>query len=94
MLRLLRAYSRRGEYLLNVVDNGFSTCRAYEAGRERLKYAHFRAEQAVEAAALDSFSRPRARRIAIRVDVGAEVTVEADPLRSCSGSPPRSCATR
>ena len=51
-----------------------------EAGRERLNYARFRAEQAVSRAVLDIAPVAREKGVAVRVEVGAEVTVEADPL--------------
>jgi two-component system, cell cycle sensor histidine kinase PleC len=67
-----------GEYLLHVVSDVLDMSRL-EAGRERLNYAHFRAEQAVSQAALDIAPTAREKRIAVRVDVGAEVSVDADP---------------
>jgi len=51
-----------------------------EAGRERLSYARFPAEQAVSRAVLDIAPTAREKRIAVRVEVDSEVTVEADPL--------------
>jgi signal transduction histidine kinase len=68
-----------GEYLLRVVSDVLDMARL-EAGRESLTYARFRAEQAVSRAVLDVASIARDKRVAVRVDVGAEVTVEADPL--------------
>ena len=68
-----------GEYLLHVVSDVLDMSRL-EAGRERLSYARFRAEQAVSRAVLDIAPTAREKRIAVRVEVGAEVTVEADPL--------------
>jgi two-component system, cell cycle sensor histidine kinase PleC len=68
-----------GEYLLHVVSDVLDMARL-EAGRERLSYARFRAEQAVNRAVLDVAPTAREKRIAIRVEVGQEVTVEADPL--------------
>jgi two-component system cell cycle sensor histidine kinase PleC len=68
-----------GEYLLHVVSDVLDMARL-EAGRERLTYAHFRAEQAVSRAVLDVAPTAREKRIALRVEVGSEVTVEADPL--------------
>jgi two-component system, cell cycle sensor histidine kinase PleC len=67
-----------GEYLLHVVSDVLDMSRL-EAGRERLAYARFRAEQAASRAVLDVAATAREKRIAVRVDVGAEVTVEADP---------------
>ena len=68
-----------GEYLLRVVSDVLDMARL-EAGRERLNYARFRAEQAVSRAVLDIAPTAREKGVAVRVDVGAEVTVEADPL--------------
>jgi signal transduction histidine kinase len=68
-----------GEYLLRVVSDVLDMARL-EAGRERLTYARFGAEQAVSRAVLDIASTAREKGVAVRVDVGAEVTVEADPL--------------
>jgi two-component system, cell cycle sensor histidine kinase PleC len=68
-----------GEYLLHVVSDVLDMARL-EAGRERLSYARFRAEQAVSRAVLDIAPTAREKRIAVRVEVGSEVTVEADPL--------------
>jgi two-component system, cell cycle sensor histidine kinase PleC len=68
-----------GEYLLHVVSDVLDMARL-EAGRERLSYARFRAEQAVSRAVLDIAPTAREKRIAIRVEVDPEVTVEADPL--------------
>jgi two-component system cell cycle sensor histidine kinase PleC len=68
-----------GEYLLRVVSDVLDMARL-EAGRERLNYARFRAEQAVSRAVLDIAPVAREKGVAVRVEVGAEVTVEADPL--------------
>ena len=68
-----------GEYLLRVVSDVLDMARL-EAGRESLTYARFSAEQAVSRAVLDIAPTAREKGVAIRVDVGAEVTVEADPL--------------
>ena len=68
-----------GEYLLRVVSDVLDMARL-EAGRESLTYARFRAEQAVRRAVLDIAPTAREKSVAVRVDVGAEVTVEADPL--------------
>ena len=67
-----------GEYLLRVVSDVLDMARL-EAGRESLTYARFRAEQAVSRAVLDIAPTAREKGVAVRVDVGAEVTVEADP---------------
>jgi signal transduction histidine kinase len=68
-----------GEYLLRVVSDVLDMARL-EAGRESLTYACFAAEQAVSRAVLDIAPTAREKGVAVRVDVGAEVTVEADPL--------------
>jgi two-component system, cell cycle sensor histidine kinase PleC len=68
-----------GEYLLHVVSDVLDMARL-EAGRERLSYARFRAEQAVSRAVLDVAPTTREKRIAVRVEVGPDVSVEADPL--------------
>ncbi len=68
-----------GEYLLRVVSDVLDMARL-EAGRENLTYARFRAEQAVNRAVLDIATTAREKRVAIRVDVAAEVMLEADPL--------------
>ena len=51
-----------------------------EAGRESLTFARFRAEQAISRAVLDIAPTAREKGVAVRVDVCAEATVEADPL--------------
>ena len=68
-----------GEYLTRVVSDVLDMARL-EAGRERLNYARFRAEQAVSRAVLDIAPTARAKGVAVRVEVSADVTVEADPL--------------
>jgi two-component system cell cycle sensor histidine kinase PleC len=68
-----------GEYLLRVVNDVLDMARL-EAGRESLTYERFGAEQAVSRAVLDIAPTARQKGVAVRVDVGAEVTVEADPL--------------
>jgi two-component system cell cycle sensor histidine kinase PleC len=68
-----------GEHLLRVVSDVLDMARL-EAGRESLTYARFRAEQAVRRAVLDIAPTAREKGVAVRVDVCAEVTVEADPL--------------
>ena len=68
-----------GEYLLRVVNDVLDMARL-EAGRESLTYERFGAEQAVSRAVLDIASTARQKGVAVRVDVSAEVTVEADPL--------------
>jgi signal transduction histidine kinase len=68
-----------GEYLLRVVSDVLDMARL-EAGRENLTYARFRAEHAVSRAVVDIASTAREKGVAVRVDVCAEMTVEADPL--------------
>jgi signal transduction histidine kinase len=68
-----------GEYLSRVVSDVLDMARL-EAGRERLNYRCFRAEQAVSRAVLDIAQTARAKGVAVRVEVGAAVMVEADPL--------------
>src|SRR6185312_622112 len=68
-----------GEYLLRVVGDVLDMARL-EAGRESLTYARFRAEQAVSRAVNDVAPAAREKGVAVRVEVSAEVTVEADPL--------------
>jgi signal transduction histidine kinase len=68
-----------GEYLLRVVSDVLDMARL-EAGRESLTYARFRVEHVVSRAVLDIASTAREKDVAVRVDVCAEVMVEADPL--------------
>jgi signal transduction histidine kinase len=68
-----------GEYLLRVVSDVLDMARL-EAGRESLTYVRFCAEQVVNRAVVDIAQTAREKRVAVRVNVGAEVTVEADPL--------------
>jgi two-component system cell cycle sensor histidine kinase PleC len=68
-----------GEYLLGVVGDVLDMARL-EAGRESLTYTPFRAAQAVSRAVLDIAPTAREKGVAVRVDVCAEATVEADPL--------------
>jgi two-component system cell cycle sensor histidine kinase PleC len=68
-----------GEYLLHVVSDILDMSRL-EAGRERLSYAHFRAEQPVSRAVLDIARTAREKGIEVRIDVAADVTFEADPI--------------
>jgi signal transduction histidine kinase len=68
-----------GEYLSRVVSDVLEMARL-EAGREGLSYARFRAEHAVRQAVLDIAPIAREKEVAVRVDVCAEMTVEADPL--------------
>jgi len=68
-----------GEYLLHVVSDVLDMARL-EAGRERLNCTPFRADEAVNRAVLDIAPIARDKGVLVRVEVGAEVTVEADPL--------------
>jgi signal transduction histidine kinase len=68
-----------GEYLSRVVSDVLDMARL-EAGREQLNHKRFRAEEAVSRAVLDIAPTAREKGIAVSVEVGAEVTVEADPL--------------
>ena len=81
-----------GEYLLRVVSDVLDMARL-EAGRERLNYARFRAEHAVSRAVLDIAPTAREKGVAVRIEVGAEVTVEAIRWPSSASSRP-SCAMR
>ncbi|MBV9288790.1 MAG: PAS domain-containing sensor histidine kinase, partial [Hyphomicrobiales bacterium] len=66
-----------GEYLLHVVSDVLDMSRL-EAGRERLNYSRFRADEAVSRAVQDVAATAREKRISITVDVG-EFSLEADP---------------
>src|ERR1700722_10457333 len=68
-----------GEYLLRVVSDVLDMARL-EEGRESLTYPRFRVEQAVSRAEIDIALTAREKGVAVRVNVGAEVIVEADPL--------------
>jgi signal transduction histidine kinase len=68
-----------GEHLLRVVSDVLEMARL-EAGRERLSYARFGAQEAVSRAVLDITPTAREKGVAVRVDVSPEATVEADPL--------------
>jgi signal transduction histidine kinase len=68
-----------GEYLSRVVNDVLDMARL-EAGRERLSCERFRVERAVNRAVLDIAPTAREKSVAVRVEVGAEATVEADPL--------------
>ncbi len=50
-----------------------------EAGRERLSYSRFRADEAVTSAVHDVAQTARDKRIAVDVNVCADLTIEADP---------------
>jgi two-component system, cell cycle sensor histidine kinase PleC len=69
--------SASGEYLLHVVSDVLDMSRL-EAGRERLTYCRFRASEAVSQAVQDVATTAREKRIAVTVDVDAELFIEAD----------------
>ncbi len=68
-----------GEYLMHVIGDVLDMARL-EAGRERLSYARFHAEQAVSRAVLDIAPAAREKRIEVKVEVGSEMMLEADPM--------------
>ena len=67
-----------GEYLLRIVSDILDMSRL-EAGRERLAYLRFRAEEAVNGAAHDVAATAREKRIAITIDVAHDLMIDADP---------------
>ena len=67
-----------GEYLLHVISDILDMARL-EAGRERLTYARFRADQVVSHAVQDVAARAREKRVAFNVDVAEDLIIEADP---------------
>ncbi len=67
-----------GEYLLRIVSDILDMSRL-EAGRERLSRVRFRAEQAVSRAVSDIAATARDKRIAVIVDVEADLAIDADP---------------
>ncbi len=67
-----------GEYLSRVVGDVLDMARL-EAGRERLNYQCFCADEAVSRAALAIAPAAREKGVSVRVEAGAEVMVEADP---------------
>jgi len=66
-----------GEYLSRVVGDLLDMARL-EAGRERLIFRRFRAGEAVSRAVLDVAPVARDKGVSVRVEVDADVTVEAD----------------
>ena len=68
-----------GEYLSRVVGDVLDMARL-EAGRERLNYQCFCADEAVSRAALAIAPAAREKGVSVRVEAGAEVMVEADPV--------------
>ncbi len=67
-----------GEYLLHVVSDILDMSRL-EAGRERLSYCRFRADEAVGRAVHDVAATARDKRVSIAVAVEPEIAIEADP---------------
>src|SRR5208283_2060206 len=67
-----------GEYLLHVVSDVLDMSRL-EAGRERLKYSRFRADEAVGRAVQDVAATAREKRISVAATVEPEIAIEADP---------------
>ena len=69
--------SASGEYLLHVVSDVLDMSRL-EAGRERLAYCRFHANEAVSLAVQDVAATAREKRILVSVDVDADLVIEAD----------------
>ncbi len=67
-----------GEYLLHVVSDVLDMSRL-EAGRERLAYSRFRADEAVGRAVQDIAATAKEKRISVAVAVEPEIAIEADP---------------
>jgi two-component system cell cycle sensor histidine kinase PleC len=67
-----------GEYLLHVVSDILDMSRL-EAGRERLSYCRFKADEAVGRAVQDVATTARDKGVSIAVAVEPEIAVEADP---------------
>ncbi len=67
-----------GEYLLHVVSDVLDMSRL-EAGRERLAYSRFRADEAVGLAVHDVAATAREKRISVAVAVEPDIAIEADP---------------
>ena len=67
-----------GEYLLHVVSDILDMSRL-EAGRERLIYSRFRADEAVAQAVRDVAATAREKRVSIVVSAEDEIAIEADP---------------
>src|SRR5208283_2764547 len=69
--------SASGEYLLRVVSEVLDMSHL-EAGRERLTYSRFRADEIVSRAVQDVACTAREKRVLVSVDVGADLVIEAD----------------
>ena len=67
-----------GEYLLHVVSDILDMSRL-EAGRERLSYCRFKADEAVGRAVHDVATTARDKGVSIAVAVEPEIALEADP---------------
>ena len=67
-----------GEYLLHVVSDVLDMSRL-EAGRERLAYSRFKADEAVGRAVHDVAATAREKRISVAVAVEPDIAIEADP---------------
>jgi two-component system cell cycle sensor histidine kinase PleC len=66
-----------GEYLLHVVSDILDMSRL-EAGRERLTYSRFAADDAVGRAVRDVAATARDKRVSVAVSVEPEIAIEAD----------------
>jgi two-component system, cell cycle sensor histidine kinase PleC len=69
--------SASGQYLLHVVSDVLDMS-CLEAGRQRLAYCRFRAEEAIDWAVRDVAATARERRISVAAEVGADLVIEAD----------------
>jgi two-component system cell cycle sensor histidine kinase PleC len=67
-----------GEYLRDVVNDVLDMSRL-EAGRERLKFSRFAVDRIVNRAVLDVAPTAREKRVAVSVEVGADLMLDADP---------------
>jgi two-component system cell cycle sensor histidine kinase PleC len=66
-----------GRYLLNVFSDVLDMSEL-ESGRVTLNYAHFPIRSAIENAVLDVEATARAKRVSLRIEVGAAETLHAD----------------
>ena len=69
--------SASGEYLMHVVSDILDMSRL-EAGRERLAYSRFHADEAVSSAVQDVAAAVREKRLSVTVDIAAGLALEAD----------------